>query len=128
MIDDLKPLALFAKVVELGSFRGAARTYGLSASVVSHHVSELEGRLGVALLYRSTRKLALTPGGDLRLAAAREMLAAAQRGVDAVSGRSATPSGLLRVTAPAFFAETPFPKDLAAFARAYPRVELVISF
>ena len=128
MLEDLRPLALFAKVIELGSFRAAARAYGLSASVVSHHVSELESRFGVPLLYRSTRRLALTPDGESLLLPARAMMEAAQRGVDALSGRSATPDGLLRVTAPAFFAETPFPQGLAAFLNSYPRAQLTVSF
>ena len=52
-------MAIFAKAVETGSFRGAAKVLNLSPSVVSHHISKLEGDLGVALLYRSTRKLSL---------------------------------------------------------------------
>jgi len=128
MLDDLKPLALFARVIELGSFRAVARAEGLSASVVSLHVSELEKRLGVPLLYRSTRRLALTPDGESLLAPARTMIDAAQRGIDLVSGRSAAPGGVLRLTAPAFFAETPFPRHVAAFMRAYPRVQLSMSF
>ena len=61
MIDELRPLAIFAKVVEAGSFRAAATLLQLSPSVVSHHISELEKRLDVALLYRSTRKFSLIP-------------------------------------------------------------------
>jgi DNA-binding transcriptional LysR family regulator len=128
MLDDLKPLAIFAKVAELGSFRAAARACALSASVVSHHVSELEQRLAVPLLYRSTRRLALTADGEQLLASARAMVDAASRGLDAVTGRAAAPSGRLRITAPAFFAETAFPDDLAAFVAAHPRVELAASF
>jgi DNA-binding transcriptional LysR family regulator len=128
VLDDLKPLAIFAKVVELGSFRAAARELGLSASVVSHHVSELEQRLAVPLLYRTTRKLALTPHGEQLLASAREMIAAAGRGLDAVSGKSTALTGRLRITAPAFFAETAFVDDLAAFVASAPRVEVAVSF
>ena len=63
MIDDLRSMAVFATVVSEGSFRGAAKQLALSPSVVSHHVSQLEKRLGCALLYRSTRHLALTDDG-----------------------------------------------------------------
>ncbi|HYC41730.1 MAG TPA: LysR family transcriptional regulator [Noviherbaspirillum sp.] len=63
MIEELRALAVFAKTVDTGSFRAAARELGLSPSVVSHHVSQLESRLGVALLYRSTRRLSLTDDG-----------------------------------------------------------------
>lgn len=128
MIDHLKALAVFAKTVDHGSFRGAARALALSPSVVSHHVSELERRLSVALLYRSTRQLALTPDGQKLYEAARSMLAAVDRGLDGMSGKSTTPTGLLRMTAPALLAETPFSRDLAAFSEECPKVQLTIAF
>lgn len=128
MLDHLRQLAVFAKVVERGSFRGAARDLSLSPSVVSHHVAELEARLSLPLLHRSTRRLALTPDGEKLLSFAREMVDAAGRGLDAMSGRSSAPTGTLRVTAPAFFAETGFCSDLAAFQSAHPGVELTVSF
>ena len=85
MLDQLRSLAVFAKVVELGSFRAAAQAFSLSPSVVSHHVSQLEERLSVPLLYRSTRRLALTPDGERLLTSAREMVDAASRaGVEVV--------------------------------------------
>lgn len=128
MIDALRSLAVFAKVAEHGSFRAAARDLSLSPSVVSHHVSELEGRLSLPLLYRSTRRVALTPDGEKLVVAAREMVDAAERGLDAVTGRSAMPTGTLRFTAPAFFAETGFCRELAAFSSEHPGVRLAVSF
>jgi DNA-binding transcriptional LysR family regulator len=128
MLEHLRSLAVFARTAELGSFRAAARALGLSPSVVSHHVSELERRLALPLLYRTTRRLALTPDGEKLFEAAREMLSAAERGLDAVSGRSESPSGTLRLTAPAFLAETSLSRDLAAFSAAHPGVRLVVSF
>src|SRR5215470_9370552 len=120
VIGELKALAVFATTVERGSFRDAARALALSPSVVSHHVSELERRLSLALLYRSTRRLALTPDGEKLYQSARDMLAAAERGLDAVSAQGPNPTGVLRVTAPALLAETVFCRDLAAFAHAHP--------
>lgn len=128
MLDQLRSLAVFAQVAELGSFRAAARALSLSPSVVSHHLSELERRLGLPLLYRSTRRLALTPDGEKLVLSAREMVDAAARGLDAVSGRSESPTGTMRLTAPAFLAETTLCRELAAFAGAYPNVHLVVSF
>ena len=128
MIDDLRALAVFARTVELGSFRGAAKALALSPSVVSHHVALLESRVGVPLLYRSTRRLALTPEGERLFASAREMVEAAERGLDGVNGRSESPSGLLRVSVPAFLANTAFPRDLAAFSAEHPRVRLTVGF
>lgn len=128
MLDELRSLAVFAKVVELGSFRAAARAFSLSPSVVSHHVSELEERLAAPLLYRSTRRLALTPDGEKVVVEARKMVDAAERGLDAVSGQSATPTGTLRLTAPAFLAGTSLSRDLAAFSGAHPNVRLTLGF
>ncbi|MFO0591556.1 MAG: LysR family transcriptional regulator [Polyangiaceae bacterium] len=128
MLDQLRQLAVFVKVVEHGSFRAAGRALSLSPSVVSHHVAELEDKLALPLLYRSTRRVALTPDGERLLGYAREMVDAAGRGLDAVSGRSATPTGTLRVTAPAFLAETRLCGDLAAFSAAHPNVRLSFAF
>ncbi len=124
MVENLKALAVFAKTVEHGSFRAAARALKLSPSVVSHHVGELERKLSLTLLYRSTRRLSLTSDGERLYTAARDMLAAAERGLDA----AATPTGALRVTAPALLAETAFARDLAAFARAHPAIRLTVGF
>jgi DNA-binding transcriptional LysR family regulator len=127
VIEHLRALAVFATIVEHGSFREAARALSLSPSVVSHHVTELEKDLATPLLYRSTRRLALTPAGETLYDSAREMLSAAQRGLDAL-GRSATPAGELRVTVPALLAETRFCQDLAAFVTAHPRIRLTVGF
>jgi DNA-binding transcriptional LysR family regulator len=128
MLDQLRALAVFAKTADLGSFRAAAKAFALSPSVVSHHVSELERHVGVPLLYRTTRQIALTPEGARLLTNARAMIDAAERGLDELTGTSADAKGTLRFTAPAFFAETRFPRDLGAFARANPGVSLHAQF
>ena len=63
MLDEIRQIAIFAKAVEHGSFRRAARALDISPSVVSHHIAKLEERLGTALLYRSTRSISLTEDG-----------------------------------------------------------------
>lgn len=128
MIEHLRSLAVFAKTVELGSFRAAARALSLSPSVVSHHLGKLEASLGLPLLYRSTRRLALTAEGKRLLAAARDMMSAAERGLDAVSEQGQSPRGELRLSAPAFLAATALCRDLAEFAATYPQVKLTLSF
>lgn len=128
MLDQLRRLAIFVKVVEHGSFRAASRALSLSPSVVSHHIADLEDKLALPLLYRSTRRVALTPDGERLLAYAREMVDAASRGLDAVSGRSNTPTGTLRVTAPAFLADTRLSADLTSFSAAHPNVRLSLAF
>lgn len=128
LLAQLRALAVLASVAELGSFRAAARALGLSPSVVSHHIAELERRLALPLIYRSTRRLALTADGARLAEAAREMVDAAERGLDATSGHSDAPTGSLRVTAPAFIADAGLCRDLAEFAAAYPKVALTASF
>jgi len=82
MLDELRQIAIFAKTVDHGSFRAAARALQLSPSVVSHHVAQLEQRLGTALLYRSTRSLSLTPDGERLLESAHAMVEAAESGAE----------------------------------------------
>jgi DNA-binding transcriptional LysR family regulator len=128
MLDYLRPLAIFAKTAEFGSFRGAAAALKLSPSVVSHHISQLEAQLGVALIYRSTRRLSLTHEGTLLFGAASRMTAAAEDALSSVLGRTGKPVGQLRVTVSAVMARSPFFSDIAAFAKAYPGVVLDLSF
>lgn len=128
MIDDLRALAVFARTAELGSFRAAATALGLAPSVVSHHVRRLEARLGVPLIYRTTRRLSLTPEGTHLFTAAQQMLEAAERGLDELQARDDGPSGELRMTVPAFLEQTAFLSDLAAYLREHPRVRVRLIF
>jgi DNA-binding transcriptional LysR family regulator len=91
-------------------------------------VSELEARLGIPLIYRSTRKLSLTPAGARLAEDARAMVEAAERGLDGVSAGGARARGTLRLTLPAFLAETSVCGDLADFARVHPEVQIAASF
>ncbi|STW29822.1 LysR family transcriptional regulator [Klebsiella michiganensis] len=63
MIDDIRYLIVFAKIVEAGSISGGADALGLTTATASTHLSKLERNLGSALLYRNTRKLSLTHDG-----------------------------------------------------------------
>lgn len=121
-------MAVFARVVDKGSFRGAAQVLAVSPSVVSHHVSQLEQYLGVTLLYRSTRKLSLTEDGRHFYLSCCAMLAAAEEGLDKIADATESLSGELRVAVPAFLTATGFMEDAAAFANAHPKVQLNISF
>lgn len=128
MLEPLRQMAIFAKTVDHGSFRAAARALNLSPSVVSHHITQLERQVGTALLYRSTRKLSLTSDGERLLAAAREMMRAAESGIQAVANRANQPSGELRVTAPAVMAQSMLVDRIAAFANDYPNIRLHLDF
>lgn len=128
MIEQLRQIAIFAKTVDHGSFRGAAKELKLSPSVVSHHISQLEEQLGVALLYRSTRKLALTPEGARLLSAAQEMLAAIDGGLADISNSVSKSTGQLRVTLPSVLAESRLTKSIADFSTMHPAIKLSLNF
>jgi DNA-binding transcriptional LysR family regulator len=128
MIDELRSLAIFAKVVEAGSFRSAANGLKLSPSVVSHHVAQLEERLGVALLYRSTRRLSLTYEGEKLFMSAEAMLSAAEKGLNSIAYQAREPAGNLNLTLPAMLTRSPLVADIAVFAKTFPKVALTIRF
>lgn len=128
MLNHLRPLAVFATVVEHGSMRAAAKALQLSPSVVSHHLSQLEEHLGVALLYRSTRKLSLTRNGERLIPHARNMLNAAETGFEVALDGVGELSGELRVTVPALFANSPLADKIAKFSIAHPKVKLHLDF
>lgn len=96
--DRAHALALFATVVEQGSFSAAGRTLGLSPSAVSRTIDRIEARLGVRLLLRSTRALALTAEGRAYLQAARRILADLDDAEQQIADQGA-PRGRLRVSA-----------------------------
>ena len=126
MIDDLRALAIFAKVAEAGSFSAAGRALRLSTSVVSHHVKALEERQGVTLLYRSTRSLSLTADGKQLLEAAQRMVAAAQDGFSRIADVSSQPAGSLRISAPTFLLDTSPQSIIWDFAKSYPNVAMTL--
>src|SRR6056297_3141916 len=126
-LDLLRPVAVFHTVVAQGSFRAAADTLGLSPPYVSQMISDLEARLGRQLLYRSTRKIALTEAGEAFLPHAAALAGAFQSGLDSMSGEGSTLSGRLRVTAPTVASGPRFARVVAQFAHAHPDVALDIT-
>lgn len=128
MIDRLRQMAIFSKTIDHGSFRGAARELNLSPSVVSHHISQLEEHLGVALIYRSTRKLTLTREGKRLLTATHNMLNAVEGELTHLSASATAPSGELRITVPSVLSQSSLTEKIAAFSVAYPRIRLSLDF
>lgn len=126
MIDNLRSMAVFAHVAESGSFRRAAERLGLSASVVSHHITQLEKELGVRLLYRSTRHVALTDQGNRFFEACRKMVGTAEAALSELYDEQI--NGRLWVVAPAMFSVGPFVDDVAEFSELYPNVEIRLEF
>ena len=123
-MQDLNDMFYFAEVVEQGSFASAGRKLGLPKSTLSRRIAQLEAQLGVRLLHRTTRKLSLTPAGEVyhrHCAALRDEAQAAQ---DAVAQVRSEPHGTLRVTCPVTVAQTTLAPVLPAFLQAVPRVRL----
>lgn len=127
MLNDLKAMAIFAEVVNKGSFREAAQSLSLSPSVVSYHISQLEQRLGAALLYRSTRRLTLSPDGEQFFEHVCLMLDAAKQGLNKISAVN-DPSGKVRISLPTSLAISDINQRIADFAHQYQKVTLEIDF
>lgn len=128
MIEKLRSIAIFATVVDQGSFRSAALHLNLAPSRVSEVVSQLETELGVTLLYRTTRQLSLTHEGRLLHQKAHDMLAAVEMGLDQISPSAKVPTGALRISAPAFIAQTQLMGTFAKFASEYSNVDINFHF
>lgn len=114
----------FAAVVEAGSFTGAAGAKGLSKAALSRHVAELEDRLGVRLLNRTTRRLSLTEAGRAFYEGCQRMLAEAESAEVQVTALAARPRGVLRLSAPVSFAYWHLNPLLGPFLEACPELEL----
>ena len=128
MIDHLKHMAIFARVVDEGSFRAAAKALGVAPSRVSETVSELEDFLGVTLLYRTTRKIALSNEGRMFYARVTDMLRSAESGLNDLNALSLEPVGALRVSIPAFMSSSTLSTAIAEFSRLHPQVALSLAF
>lgn len=122
----LARLSLFAAVARAGGFRAAARTLGMSPSAVSHAVAELEATLGIRLLNRSTRSLALTDAGRALLDRVGPALGEIDAAVAVADARDsdAAPAGPVRITLTPLSAHALFAPHLAAFVDAYPGITL----
>jgi DNA-binding transcriptional LysR family regulator len=115
-------MAIFQRVAERGSFAGAADDVGLSPSAVAKLISRLEARLGVRLINRTTRRLALTAEGEIYLAHAREILAAIEAAESDVASARLSPRGHLRVHAFPVVAVHHLVPVLPDFLKRYPQI------
>lgn len=124
---ELESMGLFATVVEQGSFTGAAEVLGMPKSSVSQKISRLESRLGVRLLQRTTRRLSLTPQGELYVEHCRALLALARSANLAMARLRDAPAGRVRITAPEATGALLLGKILAEFRALYPEVVLELT-
>jgi DNA-binding transcriptional LysR family regulator len=123
-MQDLNDMLYFAEVVDRGGFAAAGRSLGLPKSKLSRRVAELEARLGVRLLHRTTRKLSLTAVGEQYHRHCVAMREDALAGEDAVAQAQSEPRGLVRVACPVTLAQTTLGPILPQFLARYPQVRV----
>jgi len=124
MITLMGEMAIFAKVVDTGSFSETARQLGTSPSAISRSVARLERALGTRLLHRTTRKLRLSESGHGVYAQCEQMVNAAQA-VMAVSGlSSAEPQGLVRISVPKAVGRFVIHPHIPDFLACYPKIDI----
>jgi len=128
MGDRLQELAVFVRAAESGSFSRAGRELGLSQPSVSRIIGELEARLGVTLLLRSTRRITVTDAGALFLDRAREILAEIEDAEDAARGLDSL-RGIIRLAIPVVYGTRKIIPLLPKFLSTHPllRVELSVA-
>jgi DNA-binding transcriptional LysR family regulator len=126
-MDAASDLRTFVRVMDRGSFSAAANDLGLTPSAVSKLMSRLEDRLGVRLLARSTRRLALTPEGETFLARARRIVADIEEAEAEVAQVRGAPRGRLRINAGTAFGLHQLAPALADFMARYPEIDLDLS-
>ena len=125
-LHDLNDLKFFAAVVEHGGFSAAGRALGVPKSRLSKRVAQLEERLAVRLLQRTTRRFAVTEIGERFLVHCRAVLEEAQAAQDAVDELRAEPRGSVRVSCPVSLAQTIVAHVLPDFLLAHPKVQVRI--
>ena len=123
-MDDLNDMLYFAEVVDKGSFAAAGRALGLPKSRLSRRVAELEGRLGVRLLQRTTRKLSVTAVGDLYHRHCAAIRDEAQAAAQAVAQVQTEPRGSIRIACPVTLAHSTIGPIVPLFMARYPQVRV----
>jgi DNA-binding transcriptional LysR family regulator len=125
-MDQFKAIESFVAVAQQGSFVKAAEKLGLSKAMVSRNVGELEAHLGVRLMQRTTRRLALSDAGAAYLQRCTQILAELAEANAAVSATAVQAQGLLKVTAPLTFGIRHLAPLWGEFLRIHPQVELEV--
>ena len=121
-MDCFRELSTFVAVAEEGAINAAARRLNLTPPVVTRLVTALETRIGVRLLTRTTRKVALTEAGERLFNDGLRVLDELDEIEATVAGAHRTPRGLLRITAPVLFGQLYVLPVLREFLNAYPEV------
>jgi LysR family transcriptional regulator, transcriptional activator for dmlA len=117
-------LSFFSALARAGSLSAAARELRVTTPAVSKHLSLMEARVGVPLVVRTTRRMSLTPEGELYLEHARRILGQIDDLQQLLGASRALPSGLLRVNATLGFGRSHVAPLISRFVRNHPQVEV----
>lgn len=127
-MDHISRVGIFIEVAKCESFAGAARALGMTGPAISKQVQSLESQLGIKLLNRTTRHVALTEAGAIYFEKARKALDDLSEAEQQVHELKVCPAGKLKVSAPMSFGTQYLTRPIAAFAERYPEVELEVDF
>ncbi len=125
-MNPFEDMRLFCQVMESGSFTAAAEQLGLSKQFVSRRLIQLEDRLGVRLLNRSTRRLDVTPLGQSYYESALRLLSEVEQVEQGIAGQNSEPRGTIRVSAPLSFAMAHLGCLLPLFLQRHPQVAVEV--
>ncbi|CAB3792143.1 HTH-type transcriptional regulator DmlR [Paraburkholderia ultramafica] len=117
-------LSFFSTLAASGSLSAAARELGLTAAAVSKHLAQMESRAAVPLVNRTTRRMMLTPEGELYLEHARRILDEIDELAELLGSAKQTPKGLLRVNATLGFGRSHVAPAISRFVSKYPQVSV----
>ena len=126
-MDQFKQISTFTEVVSKGSLSAAARAEGVAPSLIGRRIDALEMRLGVKLLQRSTRKIALTNEGLAFYEDCQRILAELEEAEAAVSERNASATGQLTISAPAGFGRQHVAPLIPSFLAEHPDVQVTLN-
>lgn len=126
-MDKFIEMKTFTEVVDSGSFVKAADTLSMSKAAVSRHVNDLESRLGVRLLHRTTRRLSLTEEGQVFHARCRELLSEIEQAEAEITSGITDASGLVRVNAPVTFGIRHLAPLWGEFQARHPKLTLEVT-
>lgn len=126
-MDHLQTMRSFVEVVKKGSYTGAANTLGASRALVSRHILDLEDRLGVRLLNRTTRSITLTESGQHYYDFCDRILTEIRENEDEISRRGREPEGNLAVVAPKWIGNYEIADAATSFSLDYPAISLRLS-
>ncbi|WP_122661967.1 LysR family transcriptional regulator [Pseudomonas viridiflava] len=125
-MNPFEDMRIFTQVMESGSFTAAADQLGLSKQFISRRLMQLEERLGVRLLNRSTRRLDVTPLGQAYYESALRLVADLEQAEQSIAGQNTQPRGTIRLTAPLSFAIEHLGPLLPVFLQRYPEVSVEV--